>query len=77
MSLEISDHWKRKRKYRPDITDDAILLTIARGVRVKDARWENVLNSTMRVSHSGRALKVVFRVIGPRRYRIITAYWLD
>lgn len=77
MSLEASEHWKRKRKYRPKIADDMILLAITRGVRVKDARWEGVLNSTTRVPHAGRTLKVVYRVIGPRRYKIITAYWLD
>ena len=70
-------NWKRKRKHRPGIADDVVLLTITREVRVKDARWEGVLNSSLRVPQSGRTLKVVYRVKGPRKYRIITAYWLD
>ena len=76
-SLEVSKHWRRKRRYRADITDEAILLATSRGVKVRDSRWEHVLNSTLRVPPSGRILKVVYRTIGQRRYRIITAYWLD
>jgi hypothetical protein len=53
-----------------------IILAITRGARTKDARWEGVLNSTMRIAPSGRRLRVVYKLIGPRKYRIITAYWL-
>lgn len=35
------------------------------------------MNATLRVPPSGRALKVVYRAVGPRKYKIITAYWLD
>ncbi len=76
-SLEPTEHWKRKRKYRLTVTDEVILLTIAHGIRRRDATWEGVLNATLRVPSTGRTLKVVYRMLGPRRYKIITAYWLD
>ena len=77
MSLEFSKHWERKRSFRPDISDDMLLAVIARGRKTKDAHWVGVLNSVGRVLSSGRKLKVVYRMLGRKRYRVITAYWLD
>lgn len=76
-SVEPTEHWKRKRKFRQTVTDEVILLAITRGTRRKDSRWEGVLNATLRVPPAGRTLKVVYRVVGSRKYKIITAYWLD
>jgi len=77
MSLESSSHWRKKRRHRPDISDDMILLVIVRGRKTKDAQWLGVMNSVGRAPPSGRTLKVVYRILGRKRYRIITAYWLD
>jgi hypothetical protein len=76
MSLEASAHWKWRRRYRPDITDREIVLAITRGVTERDSRPQGVLRATMRIPPSGRTLRVVYRITGPRRYMIITAFWL-
>ena len=77
MSLEFSKHWKRKRQYRPDISDKILLVVITRGHKSKDAYWSGIMNSTLQVLQSDRRLKVVYRVLGRRKYRIITAFWID
>ncbi len=74
---ESSNHWRHKRKYRPDISDDMLLTVIIRGRKMRDSQWVGVLNSVGRVSPSGRRLKIVYKILGRKRYRIITAYWLD
>ncbi|MDG6962897.1 MAG: hypothetical protein JRN48_03580 [Nitrososphaerota archaeon] len=53
-----------------------MVMTVTRGVTQKDRRREGVLISTMRVSPSGRVLRAAYRKIGPRRHRVITAFWL-
>ncbi|MDG6973178.1 MAG: hypothetical protein JRN13_07575, partial [Nitrososphaerota archaeon] len=58
------------RRYR------GMVMTVTRGVTQKDRRREGVLISTMRVSPSGRVLRAAYRKIGPRRHRVITAFWL-
>jgi hypothetical protein len=52
-------------------------MAILHGETERDERWEGVLNATMRIPPSGRRLRVVYRIAGPRRYMIITAFWLD
>jgi len=77
MSLESSKHWERKRRFRPDVSDDMLLTVIGRGRKTRDVHWAGVLNSVGKVPSTGRRLKVVYRMLGRKRYRIITAYWLD
>jgi hypothetical protein len=43
----------------------------------RDETWEGVLDSTLRIPPSGRTLRVVYKIIGPKRYMIITAFWID
>jgi hypothetical protein len=31
----------------------------------------------MRIPPSGRTLRVVYRMVGPKRYRVITAFWVE
>jgi len=38
MSVEPSKHWKRKRRYRPDVSDDMLLIAILRG---RKTRYQN------------------------------------
>ena len=66
-----------KRKYYPSITDRDIVLTILHGRTERDPRREGVLNSTMRIQPSGRRLRVAYRIMGPKRYMVITAFWID
>lgn len=77
MELEHSDHWKRKRKYREDITDALIEYAIINSNELKDKYWENTLNVICRVPPSGRILKVVYRKLARGKVKIITAFWLD
>ena len=53
-----------------------MIMTITRGVTEKDRLRDGVLISTMRVQPSGRVLRVAYRKIGPKKYRVITAFWL-
>ncbi len=70
-------HWKRKRKYRRDITEAFLELAISKGSIVRDRRWVNAYNAIIKAAPSGRTLKVVYRRTGTQTYKIITAYWLD
>ncbi len=75
--LLYSEHWKRKGRYRNDVTDKLLELAISKGAKARDHRWENAYNTLIKVPGSGRTLKVVYRRLGPESYKIITAYWLD
>jgi hypothetical protein len=77
MRLAYSEHWKLKRKYRQGITTKLLEYAISKGEINSDRRWENAYNAIARVPTSGRTLKVVFRRLGPKTYKVITAYWLD
>ena len=77
MELEYSEHWKRKRKYRKDITDAFIEYAINHSSELRDRHWENALNAICRVPPSGRILKVVYRKLAKDKTKIITAFWLD
>ena len=76
MQLKDSTHWKRKRRYRPDITDDLIEYAIENSNELKDGHWEDALNAVCRVPPSGRILKVVYKK-DEDKIKIITAFWLD
>jgi hypothetical protein len=66
-----------KRRHYPSITDREIVFAILHGARRRDARREGVLSSTVQVPPSGRRLRVVYRVLCPKKYMVITAFWLD
>jgi len=76
MSVIDSEHWKRKRKYRKDITDDSIEYAIKNSNELKDKHWEDALNAICRIPPSGRILKVVYKK-EKSKTKIITAFWLD
>lgn len=50
---------------------------IMKGEIDSDRRWGNAYNAIARVPTSGRTLKVVFRRVGSKNYKVITTYWLD
>ncbi|MFQ5531525.1 MAG: hypothetical protein ACE5ES_02820 [Candidatus Nanoarchaeia archaeon] len=77
MIIEYSFHWKKQKKYRPEITDDLIELCIQNSEKLKDRKWINACNAISKIPPSGRTLKVVYREKGKNIKRIITAYWLD
>ncbi|MFQ5648068.1 MAG: hypothetical protein ACE5FW_02420 [Candidatus Aenigmatarchaeota archaeon] len=77
MKLTHSEHWKRKRCYRKDVTDALIEYAITNSGALRDRYWINALNAICRVPPSGRILKVVYRKLGKDEVKIITAYWLD
>ena len=76
MKLVYSEHWMLKRQYRADITDWLIEYVIQNSNQLPDRRWEDVLNAIC-VVQNGRALKVVYRIIGRDAIKIITAFWLN
>ncbi len=76
MSIEHSPYWSKKRKKRPDITDDIIEYCINNSNKLKDKYWEDVWNAISRIPPSGRLLKVVYKTKG-KTIKIVTAYWLD
>ena len=80
MKIEHSFHWKKQKKYRPEITDDLIELCIENSEKTRDRKWENAYNAISRIPPSGRILKVVYREVYKDKSKIIkviTAYWLD
>ncbi len=77
MKLVYSKHWKRKMRYRKDITDNLIEYALLNSNILRDKYWENALNAICRVPPSGRILKVVYRRLNKNRVKIITAFWLD
>ncbi len=76
MQFEYSKHWLRKRKYRPDITEDVLEYCIQNSNKLNDKYWEDAWNAITRVPPSGRLLKVVYKIKG-KTIKILTAYWLD
>lgn len=76
MELKESEHWKKKKKYRKDISDDAIEYAIMNSNELKDKYWEDALNAISRIPPSGRILKVVYKK-SKDKIKIITAFWLD
>ena len=77
MEFVPSKHWKIQRKFRPDITDEAILYAIKNSDELRDEYWPDALNAMSRVPPSGRILKVVYKRISSVKIKLITAFWLD
>ena len=77
MKLEYSDHWKGKRLYKSDVTDDFIIYAVQNSSMLKDKYWEDALNAICRIPPSGRLLKVVYRRLAKDKIKVITAFWLD
>jgi len=76
MDFEYSEHWKRKREYRKDITDECFEYAIKNSNALKDRYWEDAFNVICRIPPSGRTLKSVYK--GEKsKIKIITAFWLD
>ncbi|MFH1591879.1 MAG: hypothetical protein ABIB47_00735 [Candidatus Woesearchaeota archaeon] len=76
MPLESSDYWNRKRKFRPELTDNLIELCIQKSDIFKDRTWPDVYNAIARIPPAGRILKVAYKRKG-KTIKIVTAYWLD
>ena len=77
MEIIHSNHWKKKRKYRKDISDELIEYAIHGSPKLRDKHWPDALNAISRVPPSGRILKVVYKKVENNKIRIITAFWLD
>ncbi len=77
MELILSNHWKLQRKFRPDITDEAIIYAIMNSDELEDKYWPDALNAVSRVPPTGKILKVVYKRISIGKVKIITAFWLD
>mgnify|MGYP001591917258 CR=1 len=80
MRFEYSLHWRKQRRYRPEITDDLIELCINNSEKIRDREWSDAWNAIAPVPPSGRVLKVVYK----ERYeeeskviKILTSYWLE
>ena len=76
MELIDSEHWKKKRNYRNDITNDSIEYAIQNSNELKDKHWKDALNAICRIPPSGRILKIVYKK-EQGKIKIITAFWLD
>ena len=61
MLINHSDYWKRKKNFRPEISDDFIEYAIQNSDTLKDRNWEELFNAIARVPSTGRKLKVVYR----------------
>ncbi len=80
MKFEYSFHWKKQKRFRPEITDDWIELCIINSNKLKDKEWEDAYNAIARIPPSGRILKVVYKDEHRQKskvIKIITSYWLD
>ena len=75
MKFEYSNHWVKKKNYRPEITDEIIWYCIKNSNKIKDKTWPDVLNAIVKLPSSGRILKVVYKMKG-ETIKILTAYWL-
>ena len=71
-----SFHWRKQKKYRPEITDDIIEMCINGSNKIRDRMWIDAYNAIFKISPSGRTLKVIYKEKG-KDIKIITAYWLD
>ena len=76
MTLAESNHWKRKKEFRKDITNEIIEYAIQNSNELKDKYWEDASNAICRIPPSGRILKVVYKK-QQNKLKIITAFWLD
>jgi len=49
MKFVKSEHWKKKNKYRKDITDNMIEYAILNSNELNDKHWPNVLNAISKI----------------------------
>ena len=75
MQFEYSLHWRNKKVYHPEITDDVLELCILNSPKIRDRTWENVWNAIAPIPPSGNILKVAYKEKG-KVIKILTAYWL-
>ena len=66
MKLEYSKHWRKKKLYRKDITDDFIIYAVQNSSILKDKYWEDALNAICRMPPSGRFIKSCIQKIKQR-----------
>ncbi|MEK6898058.1 MAG: hypothetical protein AABX28_01730 [Nanoarchaeota archaeon] len=76
MKFIYSFHWRKQKKYRPEITDDIIEICINNSKKLKDRIWDDAYNAIAKIPPFGRTLKVVYKEKG-KDIKIITSYWLD
>ena len=76
MQIIYSWHWSKKRKFRPEITDDIIEYCIMHSDKLNDKYWDDDWNALFKIPGCGRLLKVVYKIQG-KDIKILTAYWLD
>ena len=77
MQFVDSKHWKKRKLYRKDITDEFIIYAIESSSILRDKYWSDALNAICRISPSGRLLKVIYKRISKDKVKIISAFWLD
>lgn len=77
MQFVESNHWKQKKKYRPDISEYMMEYAIQNSDELHDKHWDDASNAICRIPPMGRMLKIVYKRIGKQQIKIITAYWLD
>ena len=49
MKLVYSYHWKKQKKYRPEITDDVIEICLNNSKKLKDRIWEDAYNAIFKI----------------------------
>ncbi len=77
MRVEHTVYWRRKKRFRPEISDDFIEYAIQTSNILKDRSWKGLFNAISRIPSTGRLLKVVYRKKGKNNIEVITSYWLD
>lgn len=77
MEIVYSEHWQRKKKYRPEITDEIIEYAIENSSELIDKYWIDALNAIVRTPPKGRMLKVIYKRLENNKIKVITAFWLD
>ena len=77
MEIIESEHWKKKKAYRADIEDYMVEFAINNSRRQRDMHHHDALNAIARIPQTGKRLKVVFRIVGKDKVKLITSYYLD
>ncbi|MEK6847084.1 MAG: hypothetical protein AABY16_02870 [Nanoarchaeota archaeon] len=52
MQIEDSFHWKKQKRFRPEITNDLIEYCILNSDKIKDRKWEDAYNAIARIPPS-------------------------
>lgn len=72
-----SNHWQRKRPFRPSIGDEIIEYAVINSKALRDRHYVDRLNAIAQIPPSGRRLKVIYKKLAKDKIRVITAFWLD